>query len=207
MKINVVIIESEIIVASRIALQVSKISNIDKISILNSFDLINNSLDNSIIIYEISDKNYDAYFEELKIIKEKNENIYVLLTSYFTNKELIKNVYKFNFSGIIEKFYLIENIELIIRSLIKTKGFYLSPISTDLIMRKQFKLEIETINKKLSKQQKLVAKHLTEGLSYKQISENLGLSLNTTRMHVRLLYKKLNIKNKYQLINFDVNNY
>ncbi len=42
---------------------------------------------------------------------------------------------------------------------------------------------------------------IKEGLEYKEIAQNLGISLKTVKKHVELLFKKLKVKNKIELLN------
>jgi DNA-binding NarL/FixJ family response regulator len=44
-----------------------------------------------------------------------------------------------------------------------------------------------------------VAKHILKGLSYKMIAHELGISIDTVRMNVKNIYRKLNINSKAEL--------
>ncbi|SNY94553.1 regulatory protein, luxR family [Flagellimonas pacifica] len=52
----------------------------------------------------------------------------------------------------------------------------------------------------LTEREKEIAKLLTKGKTYKQISEELFISLPTVKTHTSNMYKKLKVKNKHELI-------
>lgn len=53
----------------------------------------------------------------------------------------------------------------------------------------------------LSQREEQVARGLMQGQSYKEIAENINLSINTIRHYVKVLYKKFGVANKIQLSN------
>lgn len=55
-------------------------------------------------------------------------------------------------------------------------------------------------DEKLSERENRVASLLAEGYSYKDIAKILNISYHTVNQHVKNIYQKLNIKNKYELI-------
>ena len=52
----------------------------------------------------------------------------------------------------------------------------------------------------LSRREREVAHRLAEGLSYQATAEELHVSLNTVRFHVKNIYRKLEVHNKAQVI-------
>lgn len=57
----------------------------------------------------------------------------------------------------------------------------------------------------LSKRELMVFEQLLSGVSYKGISNNLMISLDTTRKHISAIYKKLEIHSKGELYNLHYN--
>lgn len=45
-----------------------------------------------------------------------------------------------------------------------------------------------------------VTEGLLKGMSYKQVGELLGISINTVRKHIRQIYNKLNINSRSELM-------
>ena len=52
---------------------------------------------------------------------------------------------------------------------------------------------------------KIIINYLLKGFEYKTISDKMQIKLNTLKRRINIIYKKLNVKNKIELINF-INN-
>ena len=125
-------------------------------------------------------------------------NVQVLVICDTFKEEIITNTFKNKFIGCLELYYFLNNTNYILESLEKFNSFYTSPMSINLYFNK-IKTATE-FNINLTSQQSKVACMLREGKSYHEISLELGISINTVRMHIKLIYKKLKIKNKVQLL-------
>jgi DNA-binding CsgD family transcriptional regulator len=51
---------------------------------------------------------------------------------------------------------------------------------------------------RLSKREREALAHLAQGLSNREIAENLGISINTVNKHVQQIFTKLNVHNRVQ---------
>lgn len=205
MKKNCIIVDADKIAASRLGLSLNCAAFSEKISILNSIDKLTSILNDTIVIVKIELDNYENILTILESEIKVYENLKILIHCRTINKELLKFIFDSNLSGFVYTDYLIENTLLVINNLMNSKVFYLCPSSTYYVVKNYLFNDLEIALKNLSKQQISVAKHLSQGLTYKEISEVMGLSLNTTRMHIKLIYKKLKISNKYKLINLRIN--
>lgn len=128
----------------------------------------------------------------------------VLIISNEFSECLINHTFNNGFIGCIELHYFLTNTMFVLESLIRTNVFFTSPMFDNLYLNSQKAKSNVKLN--LTNQQSKVAKMLKEGKTYLEISKELNLSINTIRMHIRLMYKKLNIKNKAQLIAIISNN-
>lgn len=63
-----------------------------------------------------------------------------------------------------------------------------------------FRLKEQPALYALTNREKEIVTCLTEGLSYKLIALDLGLSIDTVRFHLRNIYKKLQVKSKAEVI-------
>jgi DNA-binding CsgD family transcriptional regulator len=52
----------------------------------------------------------------------------------------------------------------------------------------------------LTLREKQVVEAIEQGLSYKLIADQLGMSVNTVRSHIRAVYEKLQVNSKTALI-------
>ncbi|MCG8572880.1 MAG: ATP-binding protein, partial [Spirochaetes bacterium] len=70
----------------------------------------------------------------------------------------------------------------------------------------QVKLNNLVLEHQLSNREKEVLEKLTQGLQNKEIAYDLNISVRTIDNHVHNIYRKLNVQNRIELINF-INNY
>ena len=95
---------------------------------------------------------------------------------------------KFNFNIHIENVLItIDNDEA-----------YISPKITKRLLL--FFNESRIIMDSLTNREKDVADGILEGLSYKLIADKCSISIDTVRMHIKNIYKKLHINSKGELI-------
>lgn len=163
----------------------------------------NEKLDDFYLLYLLKHElEFEAEVNILKDLVKSNERLKVIIIVKTTNKYLIERAVKCSFKGVIEREYFIQNATLILESISNYDGFYLSPMATSFLAKKSLDKSSKFPMIYLTRRQRMVAICLHKGLSYVDICEELNVSLNTVRMHVKSLYKKLNVNSKYQLINY-----
>lgn len=197
---NVIILDSNFVIAAEIAAQICALEDFSVTNILStSEDLSKLNLENSILLFKLTSiENYDKDFAIIDELVCKISYFKVFLISDCATKDLILKTYENNFSGIIESEYFLQNLHSILKIFEAISGFYISPLTSKIDT--QEKISKVVFSKYLSKQQNAVAFYLVKGNKYTEIASFLGLSLNTVRMHVKLIYKKLNVTSKYQLM-------
>lgn len=200
MKTNIIIFDSNFVIAAQIAAQICSLEDFSVTNILSSSeDLSKLNLENSILLFKLTfNENYDKDFEVINVLVSKTSAFKVFLITEYASKELILKAYENNFSGIIENEYFLQNLYSILKIFEAISGFYISPLKSKIGV--QEKITKVVFSKYLSKQQNAVAFYLIKGYKYTEIASFLGLSLNTVRMHIRLIYKKLSVTSKYQLM-------
>lgn len=53
---------------------------------------------------------------------------------------------------------------------------------------------------KLTPREVCILKHLADGKTYKEIADHCGISVDTVRMHLKHIYKKLNASNNAEAV-------
>ncbi|MCT7540753.1 LuxR C-terminal-related transcriptional regulator [Aliarcobacter cryaerophilus] len=96
--------------------------------------------------------------------------------------------------------------DIYLKSAIQTINNGLTWLIPDITMEILSKLNSDSLNQKdvlnqLSKAEQQVAILLKDGLSNTKISEELKLSINTVKSHIKNIYLKLEVKDRFSFIN------
>ena len=139
--------------------------------------------------------------ECIKLIKDKSPDTQFMMFTVYENDEKVFEALKAGASG-----YLLKNTGLVqlIESLkeLHTGG---SPMSAN-IARKLVTLfrseQKETANVEvLSNRENEILQLLAKGLLYKEIADQLSISVSTVRQHIHHIYEKLHVQNRTEAIN------
>ncbi len=142
--------------------------------------------------------------ETTEIVKQKYPHIKIIMLTVFDNDENIFNAIKAGADG-----YLLKEINAkdlhdgIIDTL--NGGAAMNPsiaLKTLKLLRNPMSIENEKDKEdiKLTKRETEVLEHLSKGLNYIQIAENLILSTGTVRKHIENMYRKLQVHNKLEAV-------
>ncbi|MGJ0337584.1 helix-turn-helix transcriptional regulator [Aliarcobacter cryaerophilus] len=191
-----------------------------KISLYTNLKRDYEKMKNSLIDYDL--KNIENR-EELLTLKE---NLIIINTSVNLDKEeetieiLLENRNKILILESTPKFINAQNWLLLgvhgygnsmmndiyLKSAIQTINNGLTWLIPDITMEILSKLNSDSLNQKdvlnqLSKAEQQVAILLKDGLSNTKISEELKLSINTVKSHIKNIYLKLEVKDRFSFIN------
>ena len=191
-----------------------------KISLYTNLKRDYEKMKNSLIDYDL--KNIENR-EELLTLKE---NIIIINTSVNLEKEeetieiLLENRNKILIIESSPKLINAQNWLLLgvhgygnsmmndiyLKSAIQTINNGLTWLIPDITMEILSKLNSDSLNQKdvlnqLSKAEQQVAILLKDGLSNTKISEELKLSINTVKSHIKNIYLKLEVKDRFSFIN------
>lgn len=177
-----------------------------KFSAMNGSDLLskiegNHNLD--LILMDIEMPVLNG-IEATEIIKQKYPHIKIIMLTVFDNDENIFNAIKAGADG-----YLLKEINAkdlhdgIIETL--NGGAAMNPsiaLKTLKLLRNPMSIENEKDKEdiKLTNRETEVLEHLSKGLNYVQIADNLILSTGTVRKHIENIYKKLQVHNKLEAV-------
>src|SRR5574344_1487156 len=185
-----------------------------KISLYTNLKRDYEKMKNSLIDYDL--KNIENR-EELLTLKE---NLIIINTSVNLDKEeetieiLLENGNKILILESTPKLINAQNWLLLgvhgygnsmmndiyLKSAIQTINNGLTWLIPDITMEILSKLNSDSLNQ-LSKAEQQVAILLKDGLSNTKISEELKLSINTVKSHIKNIYLKLEVKDRFSFIN------
>ena len=191
-----------------------------KISLYTNLKRDYEKMKNSLIDYDL--KNIENW-EELLTLKE---NLIIINTSVNLDKEeetieiLLENRNKILILESTPKLINAQNWLLLgvhgygnsmmndiyLKSAIQTINNGLTWLIPDITMEILSKLNSDSLNQKdvlnqLSKAEQQVAILLKDGLSNTKISEELKLSINTVKSHIKNIYLKLDVKDRFSFVN------
>ncbi|MFK7782031.1 response regulator [Psychroserpens sp.] len=177
-----------------------------KFSAMNGSDLLSQIEDNhnlDLILMDIEMPVLNG-IEATEIVKQKYPHIKIIMLTVFDNDENIFNAIKAGADG-----YLLKEINAkdlhdgIIDTL--NGGAAMNPsiaLKTLKLLRNPMCIENEKDKEiiKLTKRETEVLEHLSKGLNYVQIADNLILSTGTVRKHIENIYRKLQVHNKLEAV-------
>lgn len=177
-----------------------------KFSAMNGSDLLsklehNHNLD--LILMDIEMPVLNG-IETTEIVKQKYPHIKIIMLTVFDNDENIFNAIKAGADG-----YLLKEINAkdLHSGILETLngGAAMNPsiaLKTLKLLRNPMSIENEKDKEdiKLTARETEVLEHLSKGLNYVQIAENLILSTGTVRKHIENIYKKLQVHNKLEAV-------
>lgn len=142
--------------------------------------------------------------ETTEIVKQRYPHIKIIMLTVFDNDENIFSAIKAGADGYLLKEVTPKDLYAGIKETLKG-GAAMNPS----IAMKTLKLLRNPINIndnkskediKLTKRETEVLEHLSKGLSYNLIADNLILSTGTVRKHIENIYKKLQVHNKLEAV-------
>ncbi|WP_296385311.1 response regulator transcription factor [Winogradskyella sp.] len=176
-----------------------------KFNAMNGADLLEQLEDNhnlDLILMDIEMPVMNG-IEATEKVKQKYPQIKIIMLTVFDNDENIFNAIKAGADG-----YLLKEINAgdLHSGILETLngGAAMNPsiaLKTLKLLRNPFvedKEEKEQI--KLTDREVDVLEHLSKGLSYNAIAENLFLSTGTIRKHIENMYRKLQVHNKLEAV-------
>lgn len=136
--------------------------------------------------------------EAIELILKKYPDVAIIMNTIKDDTETIFTALKKGALGYIDKQSIGINLQEVLQT-VANGGAYMTPS----IARKVFNSFQEPKNhfEKLTERERDVTNGILEGLSYKLIAQRHDISLDTVRMNVKNIYKKLKINSKGELFN------
>jgi len=142
--------------------------------------------------------------EATKIIKEKYPNIKILIISAESSEETILSLVGLGIDGFISKQENPNEIAKAITEISNGENYYGSDISMILNSIKIAKQSCNTIE--LTSRENEIVQLICDGLSAKEIAEQLFITNRTVEIHKENIFKKFGFRNSVELVKFAIKN-
>lgn len=152
-----------------------------------------------LLFVDIRLKHMDG-IELVQMLSQADANLRIIMLTGLASEELIFRALKAGAIGYVLKSEIPE-IGSVIR-LMMNGGAIISPtIALRIITAFQAKVEGADESANLTPREKQVLEQMAAGLSIKLASQRLGVSENTVNTHLKSIYKKLNVRNRVEMMN------
>jgi len=142
--------------------------------------------------------------EATELVKQKYPHIKIIMLTVFDNDENIFNAIKAGADGYLLKEVNAKDLFEGIKETINGGAAMNPSIAMKTLKLLRNPLDIDNIQEqediKLTAREVEVLEHLSKGLSYNLIADNLILSSGTVRKHIENIYKKLQVHNKLEAV-------
>ncbi|REE80816.1 DNA-binding NarL/FixJ family response regulator [Lutibacter oceani] len=191
-------------------------SVIEKLSFFNDLDFKFKGVNGAELIGKLeANHNIDVILMDIKmpemdgimateIIKNKYPHIKIIMLTVFDDDENLFKAIKAGANGYLLKEIDAENLHKCILE-VMNGGAPMTPnmaLKTLKLLRNPLNIndfeELEQI--KLTNRETAILEHLSKGLNYNEIAENLIISPSTVRKHIENIYKKLQVHNKMEAV-------
>ena len=136
--------------------------------------------------------------EATSIIRNRFPWMKIIILSVQTELAYVKKLFTMGVSGYITKNSPKEELFEAITTVFNGKEY----LSKDIIQRKAQQVDSGAARKHLSKREIEIIKLIQEGLTNKEISERMFISLKTVESHRTNIFRKLRIKNVAELLKY-----
>jgi len=193
---NIIIIEDDIHLARLMQKSVNEIENMSCKQIFTTpLDFLNNPVEADIYLLDIVMPEMNG-IEAIERILKLYPNASIVMNTIKDDSETIFKALQFGASGYIDKQSFEMNFKEVFES-IENGGAYMAPkIARQVI---SFFNQPKNISEQLTEREKDVVNGILDGLSYKLIADRYSIAIDTVRMNVKRIYRKLEINSKSQL--------
>ncbi len=141
--------------------------------------------------------------EATRLVSQRWPHIKILISSVYDDEDYIFEAILAGAKGYLLKDERPEEVHRAIQQILDG-GVPMSPLIARkallLIKKAPDRKETTPTDYSLTKREKEILEHLSKGLSYEQIAQNLFISYGTVRKHIENLYRKLQVNNKVDAI-------
>lgn len=135
----------------------------------------------------------------IRQLKSYHNETHFIIFTIFENSENIFNAIKAGATGYLLKSTPADKLISSVYEILRGE----SPMSGSIAMKviKAFQAPASSDFDSLSQREQTILQYLTKGYRYKDIAEELFISIETVRTHIRNIYEKLQVNSRYELLN------
>jgi DNA-binding NarL/FixJ family response regulator len=200
---QVIIFEDDIHLAKMMQESINKLNEINCLHVFTSTrEFFEKPIEADVYLLDIVLPDISGLDSIEKILKIY-PNSKIIMNSILDNPETIFKALQRGAVGYIDKESFQMNFNEVISSVIDG-GAYMTPNIARKVVN--FFNTKNVLGEKLTNREKDILEGLLDGLSYKLIGDKFGIGINTVRMNITKIYRKLNINSKgelFQLIGYN----
>jgi DNA-binding NarL/FixJ family response regulator len=133
--------------------------------------------------------------QSIRLFKNKDKHVKILMISNKSDFELIKEAFKNGANGYLTKPLCKKRLLRAMNS-IKYEG---AAMSRDIVQKVVSNFQVKTYNF-FSERENQIIDHLCKGATYKLIAEKLFVTTSTINFHIQNIYLKLNVNSKSEAL-------
>ena len=200
---QVIIFEDDIHLAKMMQESINKLNEINCLHVFTSTrEFFEKPIEADVYLLDIVLPDISGLDSIEKILKIY-PNSKIIMNSILDNPETIFKALQKGAVGYIDKESFQMNFNEVISSVIDG-GAYMTPNIARKVVN--FFNTRKVLGEKLTNREKDILEGLLDGLSYKLIGDKFGVGINTVRMNITKIYRKLNINSKgelFQLVGYN----
>jgi DNA-binding NarL/FixJ family response regulator len=193
---KVIIIEDDFVVGGLIKDNINKLEGYFCENVfLNPVLYLNANVQCDILLLDVVMPEMNG-LEAIDLILKKYPQVSIIMNTIKDDDETIITALKKGAIGYIDKQSFDMKIQEVLNT-ISNGGGYMTPAIASKVIANFNKSR--KYNESLSSREKEIAESILDGLSYKMIALRYNIAIDTVRMHIKSIYKKLQINSKGEL--------
>lgn len=195
---KVIIIEDDVVLTHYLS---NKINEIDNFEVVNTYQnpilFLADNLKFDIILLDVVMPEMNG-LDAIDPILSKYPDALIIMNTIKDDQETIFKALKRGALGFIDKQSFDVNYEEVLNTIAIGGAFMTPSIARKVVANFQ---DPSNSLEKLSPREKEIANAILKGFSYKLVAMEYGISIDTVRIHIKNIYRKLKINSKSQLFN------
>lgn len=193
---KVIIIEDDFVVGGLIKDNINKLEGYFCENVfLNPVLYLNANVQCDILLLDVVMPEMNG-LEAIDLVLKKHPHVSIIMNTIKDDDETIIAALKKGAIGYIDKQSFDMKIQEVLNT-ISNGGGYMTPVIASKVIANFNKSR--KYNESLSSREKEIAESILDGLSYKMIALRYNIAIDTVRMHIKSIYKKLQINSKGEL--------